>query len=154
VSSNLVLPSKIHLPSSTPAEFQAPNTAVSVARNADGLATLATVPPAPPRLEAEKTVTNASARVNSSSEPVQIIRPEYPVRARLAHIQGDVELELTIDQSGNVQKVRPLRGNPLLLQAAEQAAQQWKYPATGDRTDLPAVTRVKFTFKLNSETKR
>jgi TonB family protein len=154
VSSNLVLPSKIHLPPSTPAEFQAPNTAVSVARNADGLARLATtVPPAPPRLEAEKTVTNASERVNSSSEPVQIIRPEYPVRARLAHIQGDVELELTIDQSGNVQKVRPLRGNPLLLLAAEQAVRQWKYPPS-DQTTPPAVTWVKFEFKLDSEAKR
>jgi TonB family protein len=154
--SNSVVPSKIHLQSPPPAELQAPNTVISLSKNPDGLTPLATTATlAPPRLEAEKAVaTSSRTRVHSSPEPIQVVRPEYPAQAKLAHIQGDVELELTIDRNGNVQKVRRLSGNSFLLQAAEQAVQQWKYPATGDRTNLPAVTRVKFTFKLDSEAKR
>jgi TonB family protein len=153
---NLILPSKIHLQSSTPAESQAPNTTISVSKVTDGLAPLAaTASPARPRLEAENMSGNSRKRENFSFEPVHIVQPEYPDKARLARIEGDVEVELTVDRSGSVQKVRGMTGNPLLLQAAEEAARQWKYPPfSADATTLPAVTLVKFKFKLDSGTRQ
>jgi outer membrane biosynthesis protein TonB len=48
-----------------------------------------------------------------------------------------------------------MNGNPILLQAAEEAARQWKYPPfSADSTTLPAVTLVKFNFKLDSGTRQ
>jgi TonB family protein len=153
---NLILPSKIHLQSSTLAESQAPNTTVSVSKVTDGLAPLAaTASPARPRLEAENMSGNSRKRGNFSFQPVHVVQPEYPDKARLARIEGSVEVELTIDQSGSVQKVRGMNGNPILLQAAEEAARQWKYPPfSADSTTLPAVTLVKFNFKLDSGTRQ
>jgi TonB family protein len=153
---NLILPSKIHLQSSTSAESQAPNTTISVSKVTDGLAPLAaTALPARPRLEAENMSGNSKKRENFSFEPVHIVQPEYPEKARLARIEGDVEVELTVDRSGSVQKVRGMTGNPILLQAAEEAARQWKYPPfSADATTLPAVTLVKFKFKLDSGTRQ
>jgi outer membrane biosynthesis protein TonB len=49
-----------------------------------------------------------------------------------------------------VTKVRGLSGNAILLQAAEEAARQWRYPPSseGNQFPTPAVTRVRFNFKL------
>jgi outer membrane biosynthesis protein TonB len=64
-------------------------------------------------------------------------------------------VELTIDRNGSVQKVRGMNGSPILLHAAEEAARQWKYaPFSADTTTLPAVTLVKFNFKLDSGTRQ
>jgi TonB family protein len=72
----------------------------------------------------------------------------------LSHLEGEVQVELTIDRKGNVTRVRAVSGNAVLAQAAEEAARQWKYaPYTGDdQITFPAVTRVQFNFKFNSET--
>jgi TonB family protein len=69
-------------------------------------------------------------------------------------MEGEVQVELTIDRKGNVTGVRALSGNAVLAQAAEEAVRQWKYaPYTGDdQITFPAVTRVQFNFKFNSET--
>jgi TonB family protein len=85
---------------------------------------------------------------------VKIVQPEYPAKARLWHIEGEVQVELTIDRNGNVRRVHALSGNATLAQAAEEAARQWKYaPYTGnDQIAFPAVTRVQFNFKFNSGT--
>jgi TonB family protein len=143
------------LQSSTPAEFQVPNTAVPVSKVAAGLAPLATTAsPARPRLEAGNMSGNYRKRLDFSFQPVHVVQPEYPDKARLARIEGDVEVELTIDRSGSVEKVRRMNGNPILLQAAEEAVRQWKYPPfSADPTTSPAVTLVKFKFKLDSGTK-
>jgi TonB family protein len=69
-------------------------------------------------------------------------------------MEGEVQVELTIDRKGNVTGVHSLSGNAVLAQAAEEAVRQWKYaPYTGnDQIAFPAVTRVQFNFKFNSGT--
>jgi TonB family protein len=93
-------------------------------------------------------------KASFSLHPVKIVQPEYPAKARLWHIEGEVQVELTIDRDGSVRRVRPLSGNATLAQAAEEAVRQWKYaPYTGDdQIAFPAITRVQFNFKFNSET--
>jgi TonB family protein len=69
-------------------------------------------------------------------------------------MEGEVQVELTIDRNGTVRSARALSGNAILAQAAEEAVRQWKYsPYTGDgQLKFPAVTRVQFNFKFNSGT--
>jgi TonB family protein len=155
VGPNLLIPSKIPSQSATPVEPSSPNIAVSMSTPPDNLARLATSGlAASPRLEASGVAGSSGPRASFSLQPVKIVKPEYPARARLWHIEGEVQVELTIDRNGSVRRVHALSGNATLAQAAEEAARQWKYAAyTGnDQSAFPAVTRVQFNFKFNSGT--
>jgi len=155
VGPNLLIPSKIPSQSATPAEPSSPNIAVSMSRPSDNLARLATAGlAASPRFEAGEVAGSSGPKASFSLQPVKIVEPEYPDRARLWHIEGEVQVELTIDRNGSVRRVHVLSGNATLAQAAEEAARQWKYaPYTGnDQIAFPAVTRVQFNFKFNSGT--
>ena len=86
---------------------------------------------------------------------IKVVSPKYPKLAELRHIEGDVLLELYIDSSGNVQKVRAVSGNSALTEAAQEAVRQWRYtPLQNDQPSSASVTWVRFTFKLNPEAKR
>ena len=155
VGPNLLIPSKIQSQSATPVEPSSPNIAVSMSTPSTNLARLATAGlAASPRFEAREVTGSSGPRASFSLQPVKIVKPEYPDRARLWHIEGEVQVELTIDRNGSVRRVHALSGNATLAQASEEAARQWKYaPYTGnDQTAFPAVTRVQFNFKFNSVT--
>jgi TonB family protein len=147
------LPSKIRSQSSTPTETPAPSNLVSTSTGADKLSPLITVaPPELPRLEAPEPDLTSKSTETVSPRPIRVVQPEYPAKAKLYHIEGEVEVELTINPNGKVEKVRGLSGNSILLQAAEAAVLQWKYsPSIGEQVAAPAVTRVQFNFKLNPE---
>jgi TonB family protein len=91
----------------------------------------------------------------SLRKPVKVVWPKYPKLAELRHIEGDVLLELHVNPNGKVQKIRPLTGNSVLIEAAEEAARQWQYaPLPSSQASSAAVTRVRFNFTLNPETRR
>jgi periplasmic protein TonB len=76
--------------------------------------------------------------------------PQYPSLAKAAHISGTVELECVIGVDGHIQEVKVKSGNPLLIQAAVQAAWQWVYaPSKLNGTPIEIITNLTFTFKLN-----
>jgi TonB family protein len=58
---------------------------------------------------------------------VKRVNPEYPGIAVAKHLQGDVRLLVTVGEDGRVQKITPLRGHPLLVEAATDAVKHWKY---------------------------
>jgi TonB family protein len=152
---SLLIPSKIPSQSATPVEPPFPSAVVSTSTPPDNLARLATAGLAEsPRFEAGGMAGTSGSRASFALHPIKLVQPEYPSRARLSHMEGEVQVELTIDRKGNVTGVRALSGNAVLAQAAEEAVRQWKYaPYTGDdRITFPAVTRVQFDFKFNSAT--
>lgn len=156
---SLLIPSKIPSQSAMPVEPSSPNTVVSTSTPPDNLARLATAGLAgSPRFEAGEVAGTSGSRASFALHPIKLVQPEYPSRARLSHMEGEVQVELTIDRKGNVTRVRAVSGNAVLAQAAEEAVRQWKYaPYTGDdQITFPAVTRVQFNFKFNSgiETKK
>jgi TonB family protein len=145
---NSVVPSRIHPQSGTPAEQQPPSNFATVSNASRNLSPLVDNSSALPRLEAPAMVGTPSPA--SALRPLKVVQPGYPVKARQWHIEGEVQVELTIDRNGRVEKVRGLSGNSILLQAAEEAASQWQYPPlSADQASVPAVTRVRFNFKLN-----
>jgi len=151
---NLLLPSKIRSQALAAAQAPlAPATVDTMPKAANTLAIpVAAYAPAVPRLEASKPVGGSRPKTNFPLQAIKVIQPEYPPKAKLWHIEGEVLIELTIDRNGNVQKVRSLSGNAILLQAAEDAVRKWKYsPATDDQVPVPTVTRVRFNFKLDPE---
>lgn len=148
---NLLPPSNTSSQSSISEEPVAPPNVQSVANGSNNLAPFATGgSSALPRLETTEMSGTFAPPETSTRQPIRTVRPVYPQKAKLSHIEGEVEVELTIDRNGNVEKVRGLSGNSILLQAAEEAARQWQYsPAAGDQTAAPEITHVQFTFKLN-----
>ena len=62
-----------------------------------------------------------------ASRVVQRVPPVYPDAARLARIQGTVQLSVIIGPDGRVQAVQFVSGPAMLAQAATDAVSQWVY---------------------------
>ena len=77
------------------------------------------------------------------------VRPAYPELARQALIQGTVVLAAFIDESGTVEQLHLVSGNPLLVKAAFDAVKQWRYrPAIRHGAAVPVVTTISVRFTL------
>jgi periplasmic protein TonB len=58
------------------------------------------------------------------------VNPVYPPIARTAHIQGTVLLHAIIGKDGTIKELQYISGPPLLMHAAMDAVQQWRYRPT------------------------
>jgi TonB family protein len=80
------------------------------------------------------------------------VDPEYPVLARSAQLQGEVILDIIIDEKGNVPSsgIQVLKGLPMgLTEAAQNAVKQWKYePSTQYGRPVPVVMTIRVQFRL------
>lgn len=65
-----------------------------------------------------------------NGKAISLPKPDYPPRARAAHVAGTVVVQITIDEEGNVIFARAVSGHPLLQEAAVLAATQAKFPPT------------------------
>jgi TonB family protein len=75
--------------------------------------------------------------------------PEYPAVARQIRLVGEVELLVSVDRTGQVEKVTVTRGNTLLAGPCTQAIKKWKFnPFRADGQAAHAVGPVKFTFQI------
>lgn len=65
-----------------------------------------------------------------NGKAISLPRPTYPEIARAAQAQGDVVVDVTVDEQGNVAHANALGGHPLLQSAAVNAARQAKFRPT------------------------
>ena len=95
-------------------------------------------------LSAEVRVSHADAVKNALKKP----SPEYSPRAKQMRIQGDVEVEVKIAESGEVSDVKVVTGNPMLSTTVVKAMKDWKFtPFTEDGKPAAAVANLRFSFK-------
>jgi periplasmic protein TonB len=95
--------------------------------------------------EAPKKVTKAEA-LGAVADKVQ---PDYPSAARQLKIEGSVELEALVAETGSVEKVSILSGNPVLTRPASEALRKWRFrPFTAQGKPTKALAPVTFSFKL------
>ncbi len=88
-------------------------------------------------------------RPEALSAAVSKAQPDYPAIARQLKIQGDVELEAVVSETGTVEKVNIVSGNPVLTRPASDALKRWKFtPAQADGKPVKALAPVVFTFHL------
>src|SRR5262245_1145640 len=93
-----------------------------------------------------------SGVVRKSSEvlvttAVRRVDPEYPPLARAAHVSGQVMVEVTVNEQGDVIAASAVSGHPLLKAAAEEAAWGWKFrPATQSGAPVRVVGNLLFSF--------
>jgi TonB family protein len=55
------------------------------------------------------------------------VAPEYPEAAKRLGLGGTVKVVALVGTNGEVKKVEPVGGSPILLQAAQTAVAHWKY---------------------------
>ncbi len=78
-------------------------------------------------------------------------KPEYPAVAKVNYLQGNVQLELTVNGAGKVAKVHVLQGNPVLAESALKATRQWVYhPFETPSGPSGFITTVELRFKLDN----
>lgn len=92
--------------------------------------------------------------VISNLDPGMLLRrvqPEYPITAKLAHVQGDVVLQAVISKTGEITGLQVLSGHPLLVTAAVDAVKQWRYrPYKLNGEAVEVETQVVVRFRLGS----
>ena len=77
------------------------------------------------------------------------VPPDYPVIAKQLKIEGAVELEVLVTESGTVEKVNIVSGNPVLTRPASDAVKKWKYaPFTSEGKAVKALVPVSLSFKM------
>jgi protein TonB len=79
---------------------------------------------------------------------VRRVPPILPVGANAQGLEGTVILKTVVDDSGNVESVYLMEGNPALADAAIHAVKQWRYrPYVRDGKSLPFQTVVLVDFQ-------
>lgn len=81
----------------------------------------------------------SSTTVSSGSERKVAARvaPVYPELARKMHIHGIVKVEAIVRPNGTVKSTRVLGGNPVLVDAAQDAVGKWKFePGQSETTEV------------------
>lgn len=133
---------KSTLPSPAPSAKTTPETKPSVEpENTPPPKTPALTPALRP--EVPKTV---SAGV-LNGKATNLVRPPYPPAAKAVRASGAVNVQVTIDEDGNVISASAVSGHPLLKQAAENAARQSKFSPTtlsGQRVKVTGVIVYNF----------
>ena len=78
------------------------------------------------------------------------VQPIYPPIARLARIQGTVELRAIVSKAGTIENLVVLRGHPMLVAAAMDAVRQWRYrPYLLNGEPIEVETEVTVNFILS-----
>jgi TonB family protein len=83
----------------------------------------------------------------SASKKVQ---PAYPAIAKAASAKGAVQVQITVNESGEVIGARVINGHPLFRDAALQAAKQWRFKPT-QISGVPVKTQGVLTFNFDPD---
>jgi periplasmic protein TonB len=79
------------------------------------------------------------------------VTPVYPVKSEKGGVEGWVDLEFTVTETGGVQDVAVRAGNPkgVFDQAATAALLQWRYkPFVLDAKPVARRARIRIRFQL------
>lgn len=98
--------------------------------------------------EAATTPTQFTQEV-ASQHLVTKVEAVYPPIAGSARLQGDVYLQIVVDERGTVTSVKVISGHPFFTQSAVDAIRQWRYtPFTSNGATVSARIPVRISFSL------
>ena len=79
---------------------------------------------------------------------VKLVQPSYPPNLRSMRIEGEVMVNITLDEEGNPVVVKAVSGHPMLRQVCEDAIRKSKFrPATVNNQPTKARGFVTFKFR-------
>ncbi|HEV7674878.1 MAG TPA: energy transducer TonB [Candidatus Angelobacter sp.] len=88
----------------------------------------------------------------TEAQLVNRVEPVYPHIAVVSNIQGQVKLHAIIARDGSIQSLNPISGHPLLVRAAMEAVQQWRYRPyilNGETVEVETLITVNFKKDLH-----
>ena len=78
------------------------------------------------------------------------VQPGYPPIARLARVQGTVELRAIISKAGTIENLIVVSGPPTLVKSAIEAVRQWRYrPYLLNNEPIEVETEITVNFVLS-----
>jgi periplasmic protein TonB len=83
---------------------------------------------------------------------VNRVDPIYPHIAAISGIQGQVKLHAIIGRDGRIQSLSAISGHPLLLRAALEAVEQWRYRPyvlNGEAVEVETFITVNFKKEMH-----
>jgi protein TonB len=89
-------------------------------------------------------------RIISRSTEAQLVNrvePVYPHIAAVSNIQGQVKLHAIIARDGRIESLNAISGHPLLVRAAVEAVEQWRYRPyvlNGEAVEVETLITVNF----------
>jgi len=91
--------------------------------------------------------TGPSVADSTELEPIKIMRPTYPKEAAKKKIHGQVLVKVSVSETGDVDTVEVISGDPILAKAAVDAMRRWKFkPFIHDGKAIKASTRIPMDF--------
>lgn len=96
-----------------------------------------------PRALSADTQSAQSAESQSGRKIVNKVVPVYPSTARSMSLTGTVKLEVLVLANGTVKSIQVKGGNPLLAQAAQNAARECKWA----KADHDSTEMLEFRFR-------
>jgi protein TonB len=104
--------------------------------------------PVPPRVPLAAHPVRIGGEVQQANLIVQI-KPQYPILAKQAGIQGAVVLEAVISRGGTIVNLKVISGHPFLIQGALEAVRQWRYkPTLLNNEPVEVLTTITVNFGL------
>ena len=88
----------------------------------------------------------------SEGQLVNRVEPIYPHIAAISGIQGQVKLHAIIGRDGRIQSLSAISGHPLLLRAALEAVEQWRYRPyvlNGEAVEVETFITVNFKKEMH-----
>ena len=88
---------------------------------------------------------------------LKTVQPAYPIKAQYTKVEGWVDLEFTVSETGKVQDVtvRATSVPGVFEDAAVKAVNQWRYrPNLRDAKPVPVRTQIRLRFALSQPSGR
>ena len=110
-----------------------------------------------PRPSVSPSATPAPSNNNTNTKPVNVgalndraltlQTPSYPLIAKEMRASGKVQVQVVVDEKGNVSSAKAVSGHPLLRSSAENAARSSRFnPVSSDGRAVKAVGFVVYNF--------
>jgi protein TonB len=111
-------------------------------------------PPAPtPAVKPKPVSQSAPVRIGSGVQSAKLMfgpKPAYPPLARATRTQGTVKIQALIGRDGVIRNLQVVSGAPLLIAAAIEAVQRWRYqPTLLNGEPVEVITEIDVNFTLS-----
>ncbi len=104
------------------------------------------IPDPPPVIKPKPPASPISLGV-INGKATSLPKPPYPAAAKAVNAQGEVKVQVTIDESGKVVSASAVSGHPLLKREAERAAMSAKFsPTTLSKVPVKVTGMIVYKF--------
>jgi TonB family protein len=102
------------------------------------------------RNQSEGTAMISGGRISGKAQ--KRVQPTYPAVARAAGAQGGVDVEVVVDEQGNVESAKAVSGHQLLRDASVDAARQWTFaPTLLQGKPVKVKGTISFEFAMSND---